>query len=161
MDDVPRIHALKRLAAAAAVVLALPGAAFALDSGRAVGGEPYLSGGIGQEEVAALQIARRQFSLGVRTALRGSGAYVADVQLRIVDAQGRQLFQQEAGGPWLLIDLAPGRYVVHASHRGQWQSRSVTIPARGSQEVVLHFDPAGEARDPVRADEASAHRASR
>ena len=125
-----------------AALLAGSGAALALESGQAADGAAYVIGGIGLDEVEALGQQRERFSLSVRTALRGSGDYLADVQLLVTDAQGRAVFHRPLDGPWLLIDLKPGRYDVQATWHGARQSRSVTIPPQGHREAIFYFDAA-------------------
>ena len=136
------------LAFAAIAMFVTAGAQAPIARGRAPGGEPYLMGGVGQEEVALIQVARPSFSLSVRTATR-SGAFLADVHLRIVDTEGKSVFDQDLAGPWLLIDLRPGRYTLEGSRGGEVQRHAVTVPAGGRRDLMLYFENRGEAADPA------------
>jgi hypothetical protein len=114
-------------------------AAPAAERGLALDGAAWVSGGIGQEEVQALERERERFSLAVRTAARGSGEYLADVDLLILDGGGRALFHQHLAGPWFLVDLRPGNYTLYASWHGDLQTRAISVPAQGRRDVVFYF----------------------
>lgn len=121
----------------------------AIDRGQTSRGEPWLMGGVGQDEVAALRLARSGYSLSVQMAARRTGAFLADVHLRIEDAQGRPVFDQDLSGPWLLVKLSPGPYTLQASRRGQEQAARVDVPAQGLREQMFYFDTTGETPDPM------------
>lgn len=72
-------------------------------------------------------------------------AYLADAVIGVFTARGRPVLQVSCDSPWLLLDLAPGRYVVRAEIPGsEARPRSSTIvaPARGQIRVVLQFPDA-------------------
>lgn len=121
----------------------------AIDRGETSRGEPWLMGGVGQDEVAALRLARSGYSLSVQTAARRTGAFLADVHLRILDAQGAPVFDQDLSGPWLLVKLQPGPYTLQASRGGQEQEVRVNVPAQGVREQMFYFDATGDAPEPV------------
>ena len=139
----------------AAIVLVLAfaqaSAHAAIARGETERGEAWLVGGIGEDEVAALRLARSGYTLSVQTAARGSGEWLADVHVRIADAQDRPVFEQDLAGPWLLIALQPGRYTVRATRGSDVQEAVVTVTAGTTHERVFHFEvtePLPE--DPVR-----------
>jgi len=141
MDKIVRRTATGALAL---LLLAGSGLAAAADRGRTAAGEPYVMGGIGLDEVQELQQEKDRYNLWVRTAARGSGEYLADVQLLIADDQGRAVFNQPLSGPWLLVHLMPGTYTLYASWQGQKaQPRKVTIPPQGRRDTVFYFDHPG------------------
>lgn len=112
--------------------------------GTTSSGWAFLEGGIGRVEVDALQAEREKYSLWVITAVRISGAYLADVRLRITDERHRVVFDRQLQAPWLLIDLPQGRYDVEASYLGEVLSRSTTIHPGDHHQVVFHFDVEGD-----------------
>ncbi|WP_427914943.1 hypothetical protein ACPWT1_08540 [Ramlibacter sp. MMS24-I3-19] len=138
----PRTTRRLRLATLLAALLGTAAAASAIEAGDTPGGQRYLIGGIGQEEVAMIDLARDQFTLFVRTAVRGSGEYLADVRVRITDAEGRVVFDRGLGAPELLIRLAPGHYALQAATAAEVQRSDVTVDAKGVREVVFRFSPA-------------------
>ncbi|ACC70293.1 putative signal peptide exported protein [Paraburkholderia phymatum STM815] len=96
----------------------------------------YMTGGIGQDEAKAF------LSLAPRYSLRmmftsANGGYLADVDVRIAQADGKQVLDTRTEGPFLYIMLPAGRYRIVAnagrSDVGKW----VDVPRRGG--VDLHF----------------------
>ncbi len=136
---------MKRIAlliACAGALLALP--AVAETTGQTALGGPFVSGGIGEGEIARLEAQRDKHSLWVITAARRSGAYLADVQVRITDAKKAVVFDRTLDGPWLLVDLPLGRYEVEASHKGERYSRPTTIHAGDHHQMIFYFDVAAD-----------------
>lgn len=132
---------------AAAFVLLLVGAAPAQAqpvSGRTDSGAAYAMGGVSVDDLRELERHKDRYTLWITTAARGSGAYLADVQVRITDARGALLFNQPIPGPWLFIDLPPGRYTVEAAHQGKPQRRPVQIARSDLRQVVFYFDSAAQ-----------------
>lgn len=137
---------LPTLAAAALAALALSANA-AIERGN-VAGVAYAMGGIGLGERSELQAQRGQYNLWVSTAAR-SGAYLANVELRIVEeSSGRVLLEGTMNGPWLFADLPPGRYTIEAktASGGQSLKRQVRVQ-KGLRHEVLHFDVAETTAD--------------
>lgn len=126
------------IATVAALIAAVPAAA--LERGNTVDGRPYVSGGIGLGEREELAHLRQQFSLRVATAARGSGAYLAAVQVTIDDNASRRVFERALAGPVLLVDLAPGRYTVEARNlQGERQRVQTTITDGVKREIYFYF----------------------
>lgn len=149
-------------ASAAALVLGFAGSAFAQAAGGTVGGTTtdmtsagnvngdgmpqiqrqgpveYVSGGVGQDESTALERAGRQWPLALR--FTGPGAeYVADVKVRIVDAQNAEVLNAQSRGPYMLVKLPPGRYVVHARYNEREHTRSVSVAERSGAHAEFHW----------------------
>ena len=98
----------------------------------------FVSGGVGADESHALESARSQWPLGLN--FTGSGSdYLAEVQVRIVDSHGADVLNATSQGPYMLVRLRPGQYTVHASYKGNEQSKSVTVPAKGSARSTFHW----------------------
>jgi hypothetical protein len=116
----------------------------AVERGVTQDGWPYLAGGFGVEERQEIERERRDFRLRVTTAVRGSGAYVSGVRIRIADASWRCVFDQEVDGPWLLIDLPPGRYTVRASLDGKTAEQKTSLGARDRRELYFYFPVAAQ-----------------
>jgi len=129
-----------------AAMLASAGATANADVGRTPEGVWYAVGGIGEEESSRIAIDSVNHALSLRVAARGSGAYLADVDLRIVDGNNRRVFQGHLDGPWLLIDLPPGRYEIVGEHEGEVSRLDVVVPEHGRRSAVMYFPVPGEAR---------------
>lgn len=133
-----------RIAAVGLTLLCGTAPVAALERGLTADGWPYVAGGFGLEEREELAQLRRDFRLRVMTAARGSGAYVSGVRLRIADASGRGVFDRAVDGPWLLIDLPPGRYSLRASLQAETAEQQVTLDAAGRRDVHFYFTVAAE-----------------
>lgn len=124
-------------------VLLASGAAAALERGRTADGVAFVTGGVGFAERDELAAVRNDYSLRLVTAARGSGAYLAEVKVRIADDRGRVVFDRALDGPELLIDLPPGRYALEASAAGQTQRLPLNIE-RARRQIYLYFDVPSE-----------------
>ncbi len=111
----------------------------AVTRGNTAEGRAFVSGGVGEEEARQLQAERARYSLSVRTAAKRSGAFLADVHIRIRNAAQTTVFDQDLDGPWLMIDLPGGRYEVEARFAGQSQRQVTTIALQGHQQLDFRF----------------------
>lgn len=100
----------------------------------------YVSGGIGEEEAAAMQKMAAQYSLRLMVAHK-SGEYLSDVDVTIASSTGKGVFSARTDGPFLLVALPPGHYRVTAASGQASQTRSVVVPARGTARLDMHLDP--------------------
>ena len=116
------------------------GETLALIEGRTVQGETYVSGGIALGERDALEQRRTDFSLWVATAAKKTGAYLAGVRVKIIDENGATVLDTALDGPWLLVNLKPGRYTADASFRQQTQRKTTTIRQGDHREMLFYFD---------------------
>ncbi|WP_010090822.1 carboxypeptidase-like regulatory domain-containing protein [Burkholderia ubonensis] len=101
-----------------------------LPAARHQGDVTFVSGGIGQDESTAFQRNEAAWPLALRFTGAG-GEFLADVQVRIADANGAEVLKTDAHGPYMLVKLPPGRYTVQASYQGKDETRSVTVTAKG------------------------------
>jgi hypothetical protein len=113
--------------------------AAAMTDGRTSQDRPFVTGGVTAEETADLRTKQPFFSISLLTAARGSGAYLATVHVRIVDGQGTLVLDTDMDGPYLLVDLAPGKYELEAVHSGETQKRTLTLREGNPQRLVLYF----------------------
>lgn len=128
------------VACAATMAALMTDSALAITSGKTGLGGAYVSGGIGQGEIASLEAQRDKYSLWVITAAKVSGAYLADVQVKIRDKDGKLALDHRLEGPWLLVDLPLGRFEVEASYAGQTSRKTTTIHAGDRHQMVFYFD---------------------
>jgi hypothetical protein len=98
----------------------------------------YTSGGVGQDESHALRAEQNRWPLSMR--FTGPTAdYLADVRVKIVDAHSADVLDTTSRGPYMLVKLRPGRYTVQASYKDHTQSKSVTIPAKGTAKADFYW----------------------
>jgi len=103
---------------------------------RSAGGIDYVSGGVGDEDRAA--VSARQAELPFKLVLsNGAGEYIVANKLTLSTAQGELLSVQDAG-PIVLMKLPPGQYTLEATWRGKTERRSVRATA-AAQTVNWSF----------------------
>ena len=92
----------------------------------------YMNGGAGLDEAGYMKAHAREFSLQVIFSGRGGEYGVAD---RVsVQRGGEEIAAVEEAGPYLLMQLPPGRYTVEADFDGGVERRSVTI-GQGTRRI--------------------------
>jgi hypothetical protein len=105
------------------------------------------SGGASVESFDALAARASDYSLKLLLAAKGSGAYLADVDVTVLALPGNDvLLQHRTEGPLMLAALPPGRYRVEARYSDVLPGaattirRDVVVPKNGLREVVIYFD---------------------
>lgn len=146
-------HALKSLALALGVAAALP--ALALTEGHGDRGR-FVSGGVTSDEIAMINSEKSQYPLSILTVAQGSGAYLADVHVRITDAQSQQVLETTMDGPYLLVDLPAGRYQVEATLGSTVRTTTIVLRGNDHRQTAFYFDT----HDQVEAPTAASHQAS-
>ena len=89
----------------------------------------YVSGGVGEEEIAAMKAAAAQYALQMTFFSHvegGRDSYNAPAELTILKADGSPVLDIKPDGPFLLVDLPAGSYRVTAANSG-W---SKTVPVQ-------------------------------
>lgn len=120
----------------AGIWLLVPAHADGLPAVQQKDGIDYLSGGIGLDESTAMEAESRKWPLTLLFAVKGQqrAVYTSDAQVRIRDGHQRILLQTGADGPFLLVRLVPGTYVVESTLQGKTLQQQVLlkkgIPAR-------------------------------
>jgi hypothetical protein len=105
-----------RLAAAAALLLLVPHSAAQAQSG----GDPILeANGIHYACAGIGKVSRddpRWKTFPVKLVFAAAnGDFLGDPNVAVTDASGKQVFQAQCNGPWVLIELPAGAYKVHAT----------------------------------------------
>lgn len=81
------------------------------------------NGGISEEERATAPTTGTRLVFFVR-----AGNYLADVRVTVRAADGREVVSTVTSGPWLILDLPPGRYqVVAALENGETHSLAIDV----------------------------------
>ncbi len=92
---------------------------------------------MGEGERAELNALSSRFNLRLLFAMQGSGSYVADVRVNVLDGRGELALTAQSKGPWFLIDLPPGTYTVEAETMGQAQRQTARLD--GARQTRLNF----------------------
>ncbi|MEE4377599.1 MAG: carboxypeptidase-like regulatory domain-containing protein [Candidatus Competibacteraceae bacterium] len=101
-------------------------------------GIAYVSGGVGLDEREALATMSGQFNLKLTFAM-STGNYLSDVQVRIMDRSGSQVFEATADGPLLYARLPPGSYTVQVSGFEQDFQRKAQIQANRQTQLAFYW----------------------
>jgi uncharacterized protein YfaP (DUF2135 family) len=101
------------------------------------GSASYVTGGIGEDERAALESERHDYDLHV-TNSDPSGAFMADTSITIRGkGQNGDVIQASGTGPLFYAQLPPGHYTIQANNGGQEITRKVDISEHNSKDVHL------------------------
>jgi len=117
------------------IAMALGGSvAFALDLSlpqtQHTGSVSYLSGGIGLDQSGAIRDAMPDYPLVltfVRKTANSGNEYLADVAVTIRNARGEIVLDMTSEGPYVLVSLPDGRYMVNVNYEGDAKQRSIVV----------------------------------
>ena len=101
---------------------------------RQDGNVAYVSGGVSEEDRAALEPMVRDFNLKLVFALR-NGEYLSDTAVMVTSARGQPVLEAKSNGPWFFAKLPSGQYTVTATANGQAQRKSVSVGNRGMKTL--------------------------
>jgi hypothetical protein len=123
----------------------LAGPALAITAGVTAQGLRFVTGGITDDERDALGANSEPHSLRVVTVSRERGEYLADARVVIADANGRQMLDARLDGPFLQVELDPGRYTVDVEFERKSMKKEVAVSRAAPRELVFAFDADAEA----------------
>lgn len=110
-------------------------------------GVTFITGGVGIEEREEIARWESSFNVKIVTATQGAGAFIASAHVDI--HRGEELvFDRTMDGPWMLLRMEPGRYVVTANADGRLRRAQLVVPATGRATLVLRW----EDREPTPAE---------
>jgi hypothetical protein len=70
----------------------------------------------------------------------GERQYLADLDVTLATADGHEFLSVRCGGPWLLVNLVPGKYRVRAEFEHHLvKTTTFMAPAHGQKRVVVAF----------------------
>ena len=114
--------------------------ALALVRGSTELGGKFLSGGITPDEIATINDEKGGYPLAILTASKGSGAFLADVHVRITDQNAAPVLDTVMDGPWLLVELPAGQYRIEATLGTAVQKSSVALKVGEHRQAAFYFD---------------------
>lgn len=103
---------------------------------QAQGDITFVSGGVGLDEVDAMQALKPNYNLHLLFVL-SSGEYLSDIEVAIFDKKGNAYLQAQSLGPFMLVNLKPGSYYVKARLDEQIIQKKVTVT--GHKATSLSF----------------------
>jgi hypothetical protein len=104
-------------------------------------GIAYISGGVGLEESEAILAEAKQWSvlLELSQLEGGRGIWIFGAQIKIINTKQKVIFDAQAEGPYILINLEPGEYVLQAAYQGVEQKRVISVKSSQSQKITLFW----------------------
>lgn len=102
-------------------------------------GVDYVTGGIGSEEVEAMESFKKQFNLYFLFSEGKVGRVIDDINISITDNKNQTVFALEHAAPRLLLNLPSGKYQAIASYLGNEQRYRFTHDAKKHQRIILNW----------------------
>lgn len=124
------ILALAAVAAAATTTLAVQ---------AAESNPPYVSGGIGEDEVQQIESQEGAFNVRMVFSEGPKNDYVANVTLRIADARGHTVLALDDAGPLTNVRLPPGRYAVSTRYGAQERRHVIDVKQGTPVDLFMHY----------------------
>jgi hypothetical protein len=110
------------------------------------GGIDYVTGGVGEDEAAALRAVASRYSMRARFT-SSSGEFLSGVKVLLSQVNGAVVFVATTDGPYLYAQIPPGHYRISAVSNGVERARDINVPSRGGVSVALTW-PMGEPGSP-------------
>lgn len=104
-------------------------------------GISYISGGVGEEESQAILTESKQWPLLLELSQleNGRGVWIFGAKIKILNTMNQVIFDAQADGPYILINLTAGQYQIAASYQGSIQKKSVLIQGSGLQKLAIFW----------------------
>jgi hypothetical protein len=97
----------------------------------------FQCGGVGQDEQQQMKAQASQHDALLTFAV-STGAYLADVDVRISDSKGAVVLEGKCDGPLMLVDLpGQGSYRVRATAKGKTQTRTLAVGGKPAHAVFV------------------------
>ncbi|MAR56763.1 MAG: hypothetical protein CMM93_06225 [Rickettsiales bacterium] len=95
----------------------------------------YMSGGVGEQDRQQLEAMQNNYNVKMTTA-ESTGAYLADIPVKITNASGETVIETVTEGPLFFAKLEPGTYTIEATHNGIAKTQKITA---GENQKALVF----------------------
>jgi len=104
-------------------------------------GISYITGGVGEEESTAILAEAKQWPLLLELSQleNGRGVWIFGSQIKILNTKNVVIFDAKADGPYMLINLTVGDYVIQASYQGVEQKKAISIKAGAVQKMSIFW----------------------
>ena len=99
----------------------------------------YLTGGIGSSEAESMREAAKDYALEIVFVqkLKQLEEFISDVKVQIQDAQKNTVLDVITEGPFLLVNLPNGKYIITAEFNNDTKQQKVNIGAKKHQKIVF------------------------
>lgn len=106
------------------------------------GGITYISGGIGDDESDAIQAEAKKWPLMLQFSQidqKGWGSWISGVNVKIFNSQKQEILNVVCDGPFLLLGLKPGTYVIDATYEGVSQQKNVIMKLGPPESLSIYW----------------------
>lgn len=89
----------------------------------------YITGGVGEDESKAIKDDAKNWPLIIDFSrhLENRDAWISQVYVRILDVKGNGIFEVTTDGPFLLVNLPSGSYVLTATYLSITKTQKIQI----------------------------------
>ena len=104
-------------------------------------GISYITGGVGEGETTAILSEAKQWPLLLEMSQieNGRGVWIFGADIKIINSKKQGIFDAQADGPYMLINLESGDYVIEATYQGVVQKRAISMKANSSQKISVFW----------------------
>ncbi len=104
-------------------------------------GISYITGGVGEGETVAILAEAKQWPLLLEMSQieNGRGVWIFGASIKILNNAKQTIFDAQADGPYMLINLLQGEYSIEAIYQGAVQRRVLSIKADSPQKISLFW----------------------
>ena len=104
-------------------------------------GISYITGGVGESETVAILADAKQWPLLLEMSQieSGRGVWIFGAIIKIMNSKKQMIFDAQADGPYMLINLESGDYVIEAAYQEVTQKRVLSIKANSPQKISLFW----------------------
>ena len=103
------------------------------------GNVSYLTGGIGSSEAESMRAAAKDYALEIVFVqkLKQLEEFISDVKVKIKDSQKNTVLDVVTEGPFLLVNLPNGKYIITAEFNNDNKQQKVNVAAKKHQKIVF------------------------
>jgi len=104
-------------------------------------GISYISGGVGEEESKSMLVEAKQWPLMLELSQleSGRGIWIFGAAIKILNTKQKLIFDAQAEGPYILINLNAGDYLIEATYEGVVQKRAIHIKSDEPQMISIFW----------------------
>lgn len=104
-------------------------------------GISYITGGVGEGETVAILAEAKQWPLllEISQLQNGRGVWIFGASIKVINNAKKVIFDAQADGPYMLLNLSPGDYVIEATYEGVIQKRALSVKADSPQKISLFW----------------------
>ena len=104
-------------------------------------GISYITGGVGEGETNAILAEAKQWPvlLEMSQIENGRGVWIFGATIKITNNAKKVIFDAQADGPYMLVNLVAGDYVIEATYQGVAQKRGLSVKPGSTLKIALFW----------------------